>query len=919
MAISLIVVIVFANGAATVLYSGEGSIDPLIKKGDRTRHPILQRLAEIQTLPIPSQGITDVRDVALITSLGLALLVVAAAYASGADNRATHNCGTGVSPVNPQERRLSHACSGICSKAATVFPSTAEAWLFHSTLCVICLALLSIIANDTFDLSWGWIVRFVACAGWALMIARTFTPIMVRHTLFALLVLALVCMVLTIIDRADRDLAHFQWPIGPITITAALAAVWAASAGTWAVGQTFFRRLQPAWRVLALAVACVVGVYVLQQTGRRAPVLGLIAAVLVAGSLLIWSRYRSRLLMTGVMGLLAISFSCAVFYVIIQLRSPVREASGPLALRLAYWKLSGRLIVDHPWLGSGPDTFMIGMTNRIAPLRAESPHFFHGNFDLYAHNEWIQAAVELGLPAALVYFALPLGVIFYAIRHLRHGAAPQTHDRAHSRGNNNHRATCAMIVALIAGLLAVVITECASITLRVPMMPVWYWTLLGLLASLCRVTPQSETATRSQLIPPRATSACLVLLAVACFVVSTVELNRSVARADEQRGRDGHFASRLYADKTISDRYRAATLASREIRPDSQAKAIKTATSIWRDLYDTIPSLHDVPAMYADVLNLSGQPEKARAVLEDALSDRLNPYNVASNVVYARLLADDPVEQLRCVQRALRSGALDATLQALLDDVLVHATAVDVLNRDLPSARAVAEGRSDGSHSLPTVELLRINAYRQECLGRLNVAPLTVAPLTVAPASHRCVHMDEAIADQRLAANFYRRLEQEHSQYRRTDRAELDAFFVLARLLYKADHANYPEAYDAIVEAERYAILGIGHEAVGNPQPERGFLGGEVIPTELPSRLRPLWQLSALLHLVVGNEYYLDGRIYSSLPPSQWTPTELNRQLARLARQAYEDLSGIPPTKRPRHYDALLETAQRYEQLSPGG
>ncbi len=919
----LIAVVILANCAATILYSGIGPNVPT--DGEPTGNTVLRRLSDFLTLPIATPGITDVRDVALIASLGLAAIVVLIGRGSPTNTHSAHEAdgrGTGCSiHGTPQD-----AVHQVNPAAFLV------AW---SGLGVVGLAVCSAFANGTLDLSWGWILRFAAGAAWAVLIARTFTPGMIRRTLLALLIAAACCMALAIADRAERELAHFRWPIGPITITAALAAVWAATAGAWAAARAGFR----AFRVVHLVPTCVclLGAFVMQQTGRRSPAIGLIAAALLTAAIFVWNRWRSRRVRTGIVTIGLLAVGAGVVFVTVQLRSPDREVSGPLALRLAYWQLSAGFIADDPVLGSGPDTFPVRMTNAVAPLRAESPHFYHGDFSQYAHNEWIQAAVELGVPAALVYIAMPIGVIVLAVRRLgwhpdepvlktvdcfaaREGncgtggtpvgapAGRRRHSLAATAGTavgtppgprqtpyaETGVSDSAITLALIAGIIAILVNECASITLRTPMMPAWYWTLIGLLAALCRrpVTPDAPPA--SARFGRKTATLGLALLAAACLGVSTIELTRAVAQGRKQRRPDGRFASRIYADKTIPARYTAAVLASQDAFRSRPPRDIATVVALWRDLHDTIPALHDVPTAYAQALVLAGRPDAARRVLEDALSERLNPYSVAANTFYASEFTNDPVDKLRCVQRALRAGSLSSTLEDILDEVLAHPSAVEYLERELSQARVIAGGSIDEGNPL-TAELLRISAFRHRRAGRL----------------------DEAVADQRLAAEYYRRIEQQQDRRRRAAEAETDAFLVLSQLIYDADRADYREAFDAVIEAERYAVLGIMHEHRANPQPEYGFVWGVEVPTEFPKRLYPLWRFSALLHIVVGADHYLDGRIYASLPPDQRTPAELDLQLARLARQAHADLSLVPQDQRPAHFDVLQQMARRYQRPPP--
>jgi len=172
-------------------------------------------------------------------------------------------------------------------------------------------------------------------------------------------------------------------------------------------------------------------------------------------------------------------------------------------------------------------------------------------------------------------------------------------------------------------------------------------------------------------------------------------------------------------------------------------------------------------------------------------------------------------------------------------------------------------------------------------------------------------HTREAIAYQKAAAEWYHRLEIAVHPYRRGADAETDAFYRLARMNYETDPPDFAEASRAICEAERYAVLGIRHEKVALPEPALGFVGGEVVPTEYPERLRPLWRLSAILHMAVGDWRDLDMRILASIPQEQWTPESLRREKAMVAQIACLSLSKLPINKRPTHYHQLCQMVDK--------
>lgn len=846
----LLTLLIAANAAAILLYSGDGpvvssSINALGNKA--SWHPILKAIADSLTLPIPTTHIADIRDGIILIAPGLGLLLL------------------GLSTIRPSQ-------SSNPTDNPPPFQNSADLWLRTTTAAILIIATLSALTNHRLDLSWGWIARFAAGAGWAILIARSLNTDQVRRATLGLLIVALICLALSIAHRADHGLAHFTWPIGPITPTAAFAALWAGIAIMLAVTNLLRKQWNPL-TITSLIIGAI-SLYVLQQTHRRAPAMGLIAGLILATAALLWLRHRSRRIGIAIAAISIAGILLAAGYIATQLRSTNTETSGALSLRFAYWKIAmADLVPKHLSLGAGPDSFVIQMTNAVAPLRAAAPHFYHGNINLYAHNEWIQSAVELGIPGALFYLALPLGVIALAWRRLT------------ARQDDSARA---ITLALIAGLATILVTESASITLRGPMMPVWYWTLLGLLAALNRDTLPSPRTSRITLSSPVRCFAFLSL-GLCCLGLSTIDLAHSNADKDpftplEQRGRD-----RLYANKTIVARQQAAVFASTLANKTNDEKMAAEAVTRWQELYELIPAFRDTPARYAEALQNANRNDDARRVLEQAL-DHLDPYALNSNTLYAQLRSDDPIIQLQCVRRALRNAELNNTLRSILEKLANNPAATDMLETKLPPARTAAAEKTPPRETDSPAEWLRIAAFLE----------------------HQSGHADLALADQHRAADYYAFLEQSNNRYRRGHKAETDGFFTLAQMRFEANIADYPAACEAIRSAERYAVLGIAHEHVAHPEPERGFIGGEVVPTEFPERLFPLWRFSALLHIMTGNEDLLVARILSFLPESKRTNEGVRSALATLYRGAYTALSQLPVEKRPAHYHALEEKVKQF-------
>ncbi len=925
----MVMVVALGCGSATCLYSGAGPVDPISSAVGGSWHPALAAIADLLTVAIPTAGIADVRDCVLVLFLGAILLLAAVGLWTGDDGEKRRNIETSKrrnigtskhqdvgtledSSSQPETRNPRSAASestrsaiaGVAlpdSIAAGAACCSADRWILWTCAGVTVLALLSALGGDELELSWGWIARFTAGAAWAYFLARWFTAGMVRATLPAILAIGMMAIALGFAHRADRGYLHLSWPIGPITLTAAVAGCWAAMAVAWVVGRALcgaaLQRSRP-WGVLVVALpAAAISVAALVSTGRRASAIGLLAALVVVIVVLTVRRYPGRGVRAGVGLLLLLGVAGVGAYVVREARSADRVRSGPVRVRLAYLEQSWGLIRERPLLGVGPDQFVVSMTQRMAPLRASSPQVYHGNIDNAAHNEWVQAAVELGVPGGLLYLAMPVGIGLMGLRRLWRGThtiagggAPSLSLRAGSGDRIGGESCDACTLALLAGLVAICVPEAAGITLRGPVMPVWYWTLLGLLAAQCRNDGiSSEGRWRG---PVRGLGRPWVAVGAAamCFFICFVDLYGATRPILVAPGVRLGPAYRLYAEKTIEDYYAVAEDAMEFWRQSPSAGALDRAIDDWRRMYELLPSYLDTPARYAEGLVWAKRNDEARAVLERAISE-LNPYDFDTNTLYATLVAD-PIERLRCVQRGLRSAALAGSLQNLLDVALDRPEVEEVILGGLPAARAAAAGHAeDALLRDATVELLRIAAYGAERKGN---------------------NLD-AIADQRLIADCYRRLEETSHPYRRPSDAEADAWLTLARLIYTHDRDNWREAFESVRRAERYAIMGIRHESVAGARPEAGYLGGEVVPTEFPERLYPLWQLSALLHVISGEDRFLDLRIFAGLPPTRWTQRDLAAELARLARQAHADLSVIPTEARPAHYDGLLDMARHYE------
>ena len=139
--------------------------------------------------------------------------------------------------------------------------------------------------------------------------------------------------------------------------------------------------------------------------------------------------------------------------------------------RLALWGDTLKLIRIHPWTGSGLGTFAIAFT----PVQS---HELNYSVD-HAHNDYLEFAAELGIPAAVFLFA---GFFLLAARTLRS-----------SRVVRSSR-TRALALGTFAGASALLVHGFADFNLQIPANALVFSVLLGMgyAMSMDSVAPARE-------------------------------------------------------------------------------------------------------------------------------------------------------------------------------------------------------------------------------------------------------------------------------------------------------------------------------------------------------------------------------------------------------------------------------------------
>ncbi|HKQ49149.1 MAG TPA: O-antigen ligase family protein [Phycisphaerae bacterium] len=793
-----------------------------------------------------------------------------------------------------------------------------SAWWFEAlALTTLVLACASAWKNGSWESSRGWIFWTTCGMGWAIVLSRIETWAHVRWSIFAAGIVAAAGAVLSIIHRQELGEAYFQLPVGPITLTASLGALWSSIAIVWLFGAILQRRANrkiveqaghagrsnsPSLLAIVLAVVVLVcSLALLFFAGRRGAWLGLVVGVGAAGGLVLWMQYSGKMNRVALSAAVLVGLTAAGWYVRDQARSPEAAVSVPLKIRATYWKLMLDSLSRNPLWGVGPDQFMPTAMTALARQRAEQPKVLHGNLDAEGHNEWLQAAFELGLPGGLFYLALPIGVIFAGAR----------------RWSRTKGAERTVVLALIAGVVVVCVSEASSVNLRHPILQGWYWTLLGLTLAVsrgamdARVTPRSAPASKAVRIAAAVVAVAILAVVANDFRTAVLHaggralMNQDAATAAERLER---ATRRSGTSRWLSTRFDLGTVQANLLRSSRVPPALRRpedttgetemtrywgekAVATWRELVRASPGYLDSGFRLAEAQNSTGDTQAAVATLDVYLRD-VNPYDTQANVLLTNIAGRGPVENLEAVCRGLRSGAMSRWLVG-------------------PATRSL--GTQEGIGQWPTrVELAKEDVTKpSEKDWKDPLAPEVLRVEALRFASLK--RFAEAAELQRLAAEAYQRLDDSNSPVARPLPAVADAWYGAARLLFDADPQQYAEAFKRIVEAEESVRVGIAGDIDDKGKPSE--LGAAVVASRT-EELSQLLLFSAKLHLIAtGDARSAQVRIGWSL--SQPTQEAVDAVLGRIAVELIQTYRETPEERRPPEFLRVARIAQRFLAVQP--
>ena len=195
-----------------------------------------------------------------------------------------------------------------------------------------------------------------------------------------------------------------------------------------------------------------------------------LAGVSMGGALLILNLQRRKTRersFTKVLALnLAVLVTLGAFWIGMEPVIERFELVAPSAVdRAGIWKVPSQIIAEHPWVGVGA-----GMHGWVFKHHQDrNPETFYD----YAHNDYLQAAAEWGIPAAVVFF----GVIFFLV--FRAGKACVAATDPTRMG---------LLAGGVGGVVALLVHSFSDFNLYIPSNAMLFGLILGATDQLSRTT-----------------------------------------------------------------------------------------------------------------------------------------------------------------------------------------------------------------------------------------------------------------------------------------------------------------------------------------------------------------------------------------------------------------------------------------------
>lgn len=226
--------------------------------------------------------------------------------------------------------------------------------------------------------------------------------------------------------------------------------------------------------ILSLSVSVVLCAALIFSRSRMG-ILAAASSILIIFALVVISRFHGRMGSVLAAAFIVLSICLAVWIgpgpIVSRFQTVNAEYSLGGQSRLSMWRDALPLIKEHPGLGTGLGTFPIAYT------RGQTA--FLSQFVNHAHNDYLEIASDLGIPAALILFGSILFILGSAIRSFLSG------ERDFER-----------IVALgcVGSIVAILLHSFADFNLYIPANALLFSAILGLAISASNPSGHARSA-----------------------------------------------------------------------------------------------------------------------------------------------------------------------------------------------------------------------------------------------------------------------------------------------------------------------------------------------------------------------------------------------------------------------------------------
>lgn len=410
-----------------------------------------------------------------------------------------------------------------------------------------------------------------------------------RHVASAVWLSAVLVAAYAVLQQAGLDPYHWyqadgappRYPastMGNSNFAGALLAI-ALPLGVY-LAATAARRRRP-WLVLAISVD-VLGLWYTQSRGA------FVAAIVGVGTVAWISRdrvgRRRRLQMLACGGGTALILAGAL--VVLHPWSAARPNSPEAPLlnttsavgRLGYWKVASEVFVEHPLVGTGPETFY-----ETYPLHRRLKQAADGSFPAITdkpHNVFLEYAADTGILGLGAYLALVGTALLYGYRRCRELQGEQR-----------------LALAAFVGMLVAYLAQ-ASVSIDVPALALMGWVSIGAIATLADPNVvQRRALAAGEMQENRATSSWRAMglrtgtvMGALLLLVGGLGILRADANASEGRLDRAAALNPLQSDYPYFAGLTALSVAAASTDPHDKVGHLEMARRYFEKTLDTRPN-----------------------------------------------------------------------------------------------------------------------------------------------------------------------------------------------------------------------------------------------------------------------------------------------------------------------------------------